>query len=84
MWSIGLADERAMFTDPAVSDAGRERAPRATHYSATTPMRSGCNISELIHATSRSPNRVGSLSGSRPRDSAMLVDRTRQAQGVGP
>ena len=69
---------------PAVSDACREGAPCAKSYSVTTPMRSDCKVSELIHATSRSPNRVGSLSGSRPRDSAMLVDRTRQAQGVGP
>ena len=84
MRSIGPADERAMFIDPAVSDAGREGAPRAPRYSATTPMRSGCKISELIHATSRSPKRVGSLNGSRRRDVAMLVDRMRQAQGVGP
>ena len=84
MRSIGPADERAMFTDPVVCDAGRKGAPRAMRYSATTPMRSGCKVSELIHATSRSPKRVGSHSGSRPRDAAMLVDRTRQAQGVGP
>ena len=62
----------------------RKGAPRAKSYSATTPMRSGCKVSELIHATSRSPNRVGSLSGSRRRDAATFVDRTRQAQGVGP
>ena len=73
-----------MFIGPVVSDAGRKGAPRATRYSGTIPTRSERKVSESIHATPRSPNRVGSLSGSRRRDAAMLVDRTRQAQGVGP
>ena len=58
-------------------------APRGG-YAGTIPMRSECNGSESSHATSRSPNRVGSVRGSRSRDAAMFVVRTRQAQGVGP
>jgi len=67
-----------------LSGAGREDVPCAGRYSGTMPMRSGRKVSEWIHATSRSPNRVGSLSGSRRRDVAMQVERRRQAQGEGP
>ena len=71
------------FTDIVIYDA-EHAVPREVGYSATMPMRSECNVSESIHATSWSPSRFGSVSGSRSRAAATLVDRMRQAHGVGP